>query len=226
MKKTDIAPEQRPRERLLAGLGDELGDADLLALIWGSGRKGRNIIEMAQEILSLTGGLSGLMSLGLKELSDLPGLGPAKVGQLWAVQEMARRSKRSHARIKINSPRAAGDYLLDRCSGWDEERFGMLALNSKSELIAERILSKGTAIGTMITPREFFREALRYGAFTVLAYHNHPSGNAEPSREDVALTAKLRTVGDSLELKLIDHIIVGSGDYYSFRASEGWDKTP
>ena len=224
MKMTDIAPEQRPRERLLAGLGDELSDADLLALIWGSGRKGRNIIEMAQEILSITGGLSGLMSLGLKELSALPGIGPAKVGQLWAVQEIARRSKRSHSKITINSPRAAGDYLLARCSGWAEEHFGLLALNSKSELIAERILSKGTAIGTMVTPREFFREALRYGAFTAIAYHNHPSGSTEPSREDATLTEKLRDAGESLGIKLVDHIIVGSGEYYSFRASEGWDK--
>ncbi|MDR0498270.1 MAG: DNA repair protein RadC [Holophagales bacterium] len=223
MKMTDIAPEQRPRERLFAGLGEELSDADILALIWGSGQKGRSVVEMGQEILSITGGLSGLMSLGLKELSDLPGLGPAKVGQLWAVQEIARRSKRGHSKIKINSPRKAGDYLLARCTGWTEEHFGLLALNSKCELIAERILSKGTAIGTMVTPREFFREALRYGAVTAIAYHNHPSGSTEPSREDAMLTEKLRNAGESLGLKLVDHIIVGSSEYYSFRTSEEWD---
>jgi len=218
----DIAPEQRPRERLFAGLGEQLSDADLLALIWGSGQKGRNVIEMGQEILSITGGLSGLMSLGLKELSDLPGLGPAKAGQLWAVQEIARRSKRSHSKIRITSPRVAGDYLLARCSGLTEEHFGLLALNSKCELIAERILSKGTVLGTMVTPREFFREALRYGAVTTIAFHNHPSGNIEPSREDAILTERLRSAGESLGLTLVDHIIVGFSEYYSFRTSEDW----
>jgi DNA repair protein RadC len=223
MKMSDIAPEQRPRERLFAGRGDELSDAELLALIWGSGHRGRSIIEIGHEVLSITGGFSGLMSLGLKELSDLPGIGPAKVGQLWAVQEIARRSKRSHSRAKISSPREAGEYLVDRCSGWTEEHFGLLALNSKCELIAERILSKGTATGTMVTPREFFREALKYGASSAIAFHNHPSGNSAPSREDSQLTNRLKDAGESLNIQLVDHIIVGSGNYYSFRTSEGWD---
>jgi len=144
MKIADIAPEQRPRERLFAGRGDEMSDADLLALIWGSGQKGRNIIEMAQEILTLTGGLRGLMSLGLSDLSGLPGLGPAKVGQLWAVQEVARRSKRGGPKARMASPRDAGEYLVARCEGWTEEHFGLLALNSKGEVTAERILSKGS----------------------------------------------------------------------------------
>ena len=222
MKMSEMAPQQRPRERLFAGQGNELSDADLLALIWGSGQKGRSIIEMGQEILAATGGLSGLMSLGLKDLSDLPGLGPAKVGQLWAVQEIARRSKRSHSRIKLNSPQAAGDYLLARCSGLAEEQFGLLALNIKCELIADRTLSTGTVNGTVITPREFFREALRYAATSAIAYHNHPSGSPEPSREDAEITKKLRSVGATLGINLVDHIIVGNSEYYSFGASEGW----
>jgi len=222
MKMSEMAPQQRPRERLFAGQGNELSDADLLALIWGSGLKGRSIIEMGQEILAATGGLSGLMSLGLKDLSDLPGLGPAKVGQLWAVQEIARRSKRSHSRIKLNSPQAAGDYLLARCSGLTVEHFGLLALNAKCELIADRPFSTGSAIGTMITPREFFIEALRYGAISAIAYHNHPSGNPEPSREDAEITKKLRNAGAIVGISLVDHIIVGSNEYYSFGTSEGW----
>ena len=218
----DISPEQRPRERLFAGLGDELGDAELLALVWGSGHKGRNIVEMGQEILTATGGLTGLMSLGLHDLMELRGLGPAKAGQLWAVQEIARRSKRGSSRPKISSPRDAGEYLLSRCDGWPEERFGLLALNSKSELVAERILSRGTATGTLVGPKEFFREALRYGAFSALAFHNHPSGSVEPSLNDKNLTYRLKSAGESLGVQLVDHIIVGGGNYYSFRASEGW----
>jgi len=224
MKISEIAPDQRPRERLFAGRGDELSDADLLALIWGSGTKGRSIMEMAQEILASTGGLSGLMSLGLSELSGLPGLGPAKVGQLWAVQEMARRSKRGPSKVRMASPRGAGEYLATMCDGWTEEHFGLLALNSKSELIAERILSKGTAVGTMVSPREFFREAMRYGAYSAIAFHNHPSGDCEPSEEDLQITDKLQAAGDSIGIALVDHIIVGGGRFHSLRSSETWTR--
>jgi DNA repair protein RadC len=220
----DISPEQRPRERLFAGHGEALSDAELLALVLGSGIKGRNVIEIAQEILGLTSGLPGLMALGFDELSRLQGLGKARISKLWAIQEIARRATRSHAKIKIQSPRDAGEYLMPKCIGWTEEHFGLIALNAKSEVIAERILSKGTAVGTMITPKEFFREALRFGAFSALAYHNHPSGNTEPSANDAALTKKMREAGASLGIELVDHIIVGSGKYYSFRASQEWDK--
>ncbi|MCL1893197.1 MAG: DNA repair protein RadC [Holophagaceae bacterium] len=223
MKISDIAPEQRPRERLFAGRGNELSDAELLALLWGSGRKGKSIIEIAYEILSQTNGFVGLMALGLEELKELKGIGPAKIGQLWAVQELVRRSKRGNAKKRISSPREAGEYLLDHCTGWTEEHFGLLALNIKSELIAERILSKGTAKGTMVTPREFFKEALRYGATTAIAFHNHPSGCTEPSREDRRLTAKLRAAGETMNIPLVDHIIVGSDNYYSFRSFEDWE---
>ena len=90
-----------------------------------------------------------------------------------------------------------------------EERFGLLALNAKGELLAERILSQGTSTGTLISPREFFREALRFGATTALAFHNHPSGDPAPSREDIQLTRRLRAAGESLGVPLADHVILG-----------------
>lgn len=99
----------------------------------------------------------------------------------------------------------------------------MLALNAKGELLAERILSQGTATGTLISPREFFREALRFGATSALAFHNHPSGDPAPSHEDVQLTKRLRAAGESLGVPLADHLILGLERYHSFRAAEGWD---
>ena len=192
MRILDLSPDQRPRERLLAGHGETLGDADLLALLWGTGRQGQSAVELAQTLLGRTGGLAGLLGLGLQDWLDQPGLGPAKAGQLWAAMELARRSQRRAERPRITSPRAAGDYLMPRIQGWTEERFGLLALNAKGELLAERILSQGTATATLISPREFFREALRYGATTALAFHNHPSGDPTPSREDIQLTRRLQ----------------------------------
>ena len=164
------------------------------------------------------------MGLGLQDWLELPGLGPAKACQLWASAELARRAARGAERPRITSPRAAGTYLLSRCQGWAEERFGLLALNAKGELLAERILSQGTATGTLISPREFFREALRYGATTALAFHNHPSGDPTPSREDVQLTRRLRAAGESLGVPLADHLVLGLERYHSFRAAEGWDR--
>jgi DNA repair protein RadC len=224
MRILDLSPDQRPRERLLAGHGETLADADLLALLWGSGRQGQSAVELAQTLLGRTGGLAGLLGLGLQDWLDQPGLGPAKAGQLWAAIELARRSQRSAERPRITSPRAAGAYLIPRAQGWTEERFGLLALNAKGDLLAERILSQGTATATLISPREFFREALRYGATTALAFHNHPSGDPTPSREDIQLTRRLQAAGESLGVPLADHLILGSDRWHSFRAAEGWDQ--
>lgn len=223
MRIAELSPEQRPRERLMAGHGEELGEAELLALLWGSGQRGRSAVELAQETLSRYGGLSGLMGLGLQEWTGISGIGPARACQLWAAQELCRRMSRGANRPRINSPRSAGAYLLPRCQGWSEERFGLLALNAKGDLLAERILSQGTSTATLISPREFFREALRFGATSALAFHNHPTGDPTPSREDTQLTKRLRAAGDSLGVPLADHLILGCERYHSFRAAEGWD---
>ncbi len=220
----DLSPEQRPRERVLSGHGEHLAEAELLALLWGSGRKDCSALDLAQRTLACTGGLGQLLSLGLDDWRAQPGIGPAKACQLWAAVELARRTQRRAERPRIASPRSAADYLLPRCRGWTEERFGLLALNTKGELLAERILSQGTATATLVSPREFFREALRYGASTALAYHNHPSGDPTPSREDVQLTRRLQAAGESLGVPLADHLILGQDRFHSFRAAEGWDR--
>ena len=223
MRIRDLSPDQRPRERVMAGRGEELSDAELLALLWGHGRKGRNAVELAQDLLGTCSGLAGLQLQGPRDWAALPGLGPARACQLWAAQELARRSQRGPDRVRIHSPRAAADFLLPRCQGWTEERFGLLVLNSRSELLAERILSQGTANATLVAPREFFREALKYGASATVAFHNHPSGEVFPSREDIVLTRRLRAAGQGLGVPLADHLILGRNVYHSFRAAEGWD---
>ena len=224
MRMADLSPDQRPRERLLAGRGEELSDADLLALLWGTGRRGYSAVEAAQELLGRCGGLAGILAQGPADWIALPGVGPARACQLWAAQELCRRSQRSGAHApRICSPRSCGAYLLSRCQGWTEERFGLLALNTRGALLAERILSQGTSNATLIGPREFFREALRYGATTTVAFHNHPSGDPSPSREDILLTRRLRAAGDALGVPLGDHLILGHDRFHSFRAAEGWD---
>ena len=222
MRIRDLSPEQRPRERLLAGQGEELSDADLLALIWGSGTRGKGAVDLADGLLAQNGGLSGLLGMGLRDWSSLPGIGAAKASQLWAAAELSRRQLRGPVKLRLHSPQAAGSYLLQRCQGWTEERFGLLVLNSRSVLLAERILSQGTSNATMVSPREFFREALRFGAVSAIAFHNHPSGDVSPSIEDTVLTGRLREAGGTLGIPLMDHLIIGSNDFHSFRTFESW----
>jgi DNA repair protein RadC len=207
----NLAAEQRPRERLLAGHGEELRDSELLALLWGSGIRGRGAVDLAQDLLARQGGLAGLLALG-----------PARAGQLWAALELGRRWAMGPPRPRLGSPDEAAAYLLPRCRGWTEERFGLLALDSRSRLLADRILSQGTARATLVTPREFFREALRFGAVSALAYHNHPGGDPAPSPEDRALTVRLREAGRALGVPLEDHLVLGAATWYSFRGTSGW----
>lgn len=197
---------------------ESLSDAQIIEAMLNRVRPGRS-----EEILRQVESLGRLVGMGPGELQAL-GLTKTEAARFAILQEVQRRSTRSFERPRITSPRAAGSYLLPKVHGWTEERFGMLALNAKGELLADRILSQGTATATLISPREFYREALRYGATTALAWHNHPSGDPEPSREDRALTTRLRTAGESLGVPLADHVVLGSDRWHSFRAAEGWDR--
>ena len=171
--------------------------------------------------------------LSAHSLPRLIGMGPLEllalsipsvdVARLMVLHEVARRSSRLiHAHI--SSPRLAAAYLMPKAVGLQVERFGILCLDAKGRVIADHLLSQGTATGTLISPREFFREALLFGATTALAWHNHPSGDPSPSREDLALTARLRVIGQSLGVPLADHLILGNETWHSFRVSEAWDR--
>ncbi len=176
-----------------------------------------------ESLLGSAGGMKQLLHFGPAELQAL-GLSMHEASRLAAIPELLRRINRiGSKRPMILSPRQATAYLRPRCTGWTEEHFGMLALNAKGELLADRELSRGTATGTLVSPREFFREALRYGASLALAWHNHPSGDPTPSGEDCALTKRLRQAGTDLGIPLSDHIIIGAEQSHSFRAAERWD---
>jgi DNA repair protein RadC len=205
--------------RALATYGAEsLSDAQLISTLLSIQAQYR-----AESLLASAGSLQHLLHFGPAELWD-QGLSMHETARLAAIPELLRRISRIGAkRPLILSPNQATAYLRPRCIGWTEERFGMLALNAKGELLADREISRGTATGTLISPREFFREALRYGAVLVLAWHNHPSGDPRPSREDCSLTQRLRQVGEVLGIPLSDHIIIGAEQSHSFRSAEGWD---
>lgn len=211
-------PKSFPVAETVALYGPEsLSDAQIIEAMLNRVRPGR-----AEEILTQVESLGRLVAMGPAELQAL-GLTKSEMARFAVLQEVQRRSTRSFERPRISSPRAAGSYLLPKVQGWTEERFGMLALNAKGEMLADRVLAHGTATACLISPREFFREALRFGATTALAWHNHPSGDPTPSREDCALTTRLRTAGESLGVPLADHMVLGRESWHSFRAAQGWD---
>jgi DNA repair protein RadC len=216
--KASCLPKPVPVAENVALYGPEsLSDAQIIEAMLTRTRPGR-----AEEILLRAESLGRLVDMGLAELQTL-GLSRAEMARFAVLQEVQRRSTRNFERPRIASPRAAGTYLLPKVQGWTEERFGMLCLNAKGDLIADRILAHGTATACLISPREFFREALRFGATTALAWHNHPSGDPTPSREDMMLTTRLRSAGESLGVPLADHLVIGGDRWHSFRAAEGWD---
>ena len=191
---------------------ETLSDAQLIEAMLNRVRPGR-----ADQILAKVGTLGRLIGMGPAELEAL-GLTRTEMGRFAILQEVQRRSTRCIDAPRITSPRAAGTYLLPKVQGWTEERFGMLALNAKGELLADRTLSQGTATATLISPREFFREALRYGATTALAWHNHPSGDPTPSGADVEMTRQVIEAGKALRIAVHDHLVVGREGVASLKA--------
>lgn len=206
-------------ERLAAYGAELLSDEEALLPMLDS-----TSTDKARAILFQSDGFNGLLKMGLAQLQEL-GLSALESSRIIVLAEVYRRSSR-HSNTRITSPKAATAYLIQRCAGFTEEVFGMLALNAKGDVMADWILSKGTASACMVSPREFFRAALQAGASSALAYHNHPSGDPSPSREDTALTKRLRSAGESLGVPLADHIVVGDCRATSFRAAEGWDANP
>lgn len=222
---TKPGPQQAKRgaaEETLVTYGEaRVSDAQLLELVLQEPS-----ISRAASILQSCDGIHGLLRLSPFELSSELGLSALEGARIAALPEILRRYTQQTERIRIVSPRIAAEYLGPKVIGYTEERFGMLALDAKGSLIADRTVAAGTATACMISPREFFREALRAGAVSTVAWHNHPSGDVAPSLEDERLTLRLRRCGRDLGVELLDHLILSScmGVWHSFRVSERWEQ--
>jgi len=204
-------------ETLFAYGPESLADAQVLGILLGEPQ-----VTRATGFLEASGGLGNLLGLGPAELVSI-GMSMGEAARVSILIEVQRRRTRV-IRTRINSPDAASAYLLPKAAGLTEEHFGLLCLNARGEVVADRLLCQGTALGLLIMPKAVLREALRYGATSVIVWHNHPAGSPEPSREDIAVTKQLRAAGDVIGVPLSDHVIVGRTTCYSFRASEGWDR--
>lgn len=216
-----IAPHDRPREKLGRVGPAALGDNELVAIVIGHGHRGGSALDVANAVLDAAGGVHGLPRLLRDDLARIAGLGAAKGSQILAAVELGRRTllRGPQARRQILSPRDAAAHLLPEFGSSAVERFGVLLLDSRHRVIRARLLSVGSLDASLAHPREVFREAIVGGAAAIVLFHNHPSGDPTPSRDDVALTARLASAGALMGIDVVDHIILAETRYRSLKES-------
>ncbi len=206
----DLPEDARPREKLLSRGAGALSDAELLALLPRSGIPGKNVLQMSQELVDTFGGVGGLLHTSAEDLKRIKGLGPAKRAELVAVLELARRALAQQLKAKpvFDTPHAVRDYLQLQLGSRPHEIFAVLFLDSQNCLIALEELFRGTLTQTSVYPREVVVRALDHHAASVVLAHNHPSGTAQPSRADEALTHTLKAALALVDVRVLDHFIV------------------
>lgn len=213
----DLPAATRPREKLLAQGPAALADAELLALLLRTGFKGQGVLQLAETVLTHFGGFAGLLHASASDFK-IKGLGPAKRAELAAVVEMARRSlaqKLAEAPV-FESPAAVKDYVQLHLSNKPYEVFAVLFLDSQHRLIQLDEMFRGTLNQASVYPREVVRRAMTLNAGAVILAHNHPSGLAEPSRADEYLTLTLKSALQLIDVRVLDHMVVGQGSVVSF----------
>lgn len=214
----DLPPDARPREKLLARGPGALSDAELLALLLRTGIVGKGVLTLAQELLDTFGGIAGLLHAELDDVKKIKGLGgPAKRAELVAVLELARRALAEQLRERevFSTPDAVKHYLQLHLAQRGHEVFAVLFLDSQNRLLALEELFRGTLTQASVYPREVVLHALRHKAAAVVLAHNHPSGTVQPSRADEALTQTLKAALALVDVRVLDHVIVGPGQALS-----------
>lgn len=216
----DLAPEERPREKMIQNGSETLSNAELLAILIRTGTKDYSALDLANRILALSeDGLRHLGQCSVEDLAKVNGIGPSKACQILAGVELGRRLTRSkllNPRI-LNHPREVAAYLVEDMKDLRQEWFRVLLLNNRKQVIGFETISVGTLNVSLVHPRDVFEKAIRKNASTMILVHNHPSGNPSPSDEDRLLTRRLTDAGALMGIEVIDHVIVGNGNYYSFK---------
>ena len=214
---------ERPREKLLAQGAGVLSDAELLALFIGCGARGRSAVDLGRDLLAAGGGLRALLDRPAPQLAALPGLGPARACTLVAALELGTRhlGQQLQRGEALADPAQAGAYFSRKLRALPQEVFACLFLDTRHRVIAYEELFRGTLDGSEVHPREVARRALQHNAAALIFGHNHPSGNPEPSAADRAVTARLKQALALVEVRVLDHFVVGDGAATSM-AQRGW----
>ena len=213
------AEEDRPREKLLTKGKQVLSDAELLAILLGSGSREETAVGLAQRILkSVENDLNELGKRAISELTKFKGMGEAKAITVVAAMELGRRRQLTdvRARPKISGSRAAYDVIAPILIDLQHEEFWILLLNRANRVISREQISLGGIAGTVVDAKIIFRKAIEGMASSLILVHNHPSGNLQPSQQDIELTKKLKKAGETLDIAVLDHLIIASNNYFSF----------
>jgi len=213
------SPEDRPREKLLLKGTSALSEAELIAILIGSGTTKTSAVELAKKVLLLSNhNLNELARLGVKDLMKIKGIGEAKAITIVAALELGRRRKAQDIdeKPKINSSKDAFDLIQGDLIDLPHEEFWVLLLNRSHQVVKKKRVSEGGVSGTVADPKIIYKLALEALASGVIVAHNHPSGNLKPSQSDIDLTRKLKEAGRFLEVQLLDHLIIANRNYFSF----------
>ena len=221
-------PEQnRPRERFLKQGPEALSDAELFAILLRTGTRGKknekgelmpgeNVIEMSNRLIAEYG-LDKLLECSLKELQKIRGIGPSKAMEILTIAELQKRINQSKKPVKkISCAEDVFDYFYERLKDEKQENFYVLMLDTKNNIIGEQLISKGILDASIIHPREVFKPAIKNSASKIILVHNHPSGDPNPSKEDLDITGKLKSAGEEIDMKVLDHIIIGGDRWWSW----------
>jgi DNA repair protein RadC len=212
---------ERPRERLLKLGSEALSAQEILALILGRGVKGESVMMTSQKLISRFHGLKGVANASVEELIRTRGIGPAKAAQIKAALELSKRLEsdvEEKARPILKSPEDVAAVVRSKLKGKKKEHFLVLSLDTRNKLINDGLVSMGSLDTSIVHPREVFKQAVSSCAASVIFAHNHPSGDPEPSREDIELTKRLAKAGEIIGIDVLDHIIVCDKSYVSLKA--------
>jgi DNA repair protein RadC len=213
------AEDDRPREKLLLKGRAALSDAELIAILIGSGSADESSVSLSKRILSsIENKLSQLAKLSVRDLTQFKGIGEAKAISIIAAFELGRRRKNTETdkRVKITDSQTAFEVVYTNLGDLSHEEFWVIFLNRANEVIGKENISKGGVSGTVVDPKVVFKQAVQFPASAIILAHNHPSGNLKPSSADHQLTKKLKEAGKALDIPVLDHLIIGELDYFSF----------
>ena len=214
----DIIKSERPRERLLNVGASSLSNEELLSIILKTGTKNISVKDLSRTVLNEIHDITNLRDITYNKLIKIKGIGSVKAIELLASLELGRRVYYTSLKdkVKLNNSSLIFNYFKNLFINETQENFYALYLNTKMELISYKLLFKGTINTSVVHPREIFRHAFLESAYSVIVIHNHPSNNTTPSNEDTELTNKLFEIGNIMSIPLLDHIIIGKDNYYSF----------
>jgi len=214
----DWPEADRPREKLLAMGAQSLSETELLAIILRNGNAGKSAIDHARLLLQQFGGLRGIDEATASEISGVKGIGPAKIAQLKACLEIAKRigSQKWETGQPLHSAADVYHHFRENLGRAKREFFYVVLLNNKNRKIREVKVSEGSLTASLVHPREVYNPVIRESAASVIFVHNHPSGDPAPSAEDIDITKRLKEVGDVMGVRVLDHVVIGHDRYFSF----------